>query len=406
MTTDLAELKTVWAADVYKGGKLAARLTRTRDGVEFGYLPEWLDGGGPPVAFTLPVTASVVLRPGGALPAFFTGLLPEGRRLGALRRQIKTSADDELSLLLAVGADAVGDVQVVPEGELPDQVPVRLEVQGGLDQISFRALLEELGIRAERTALPGVQDKVSAAMLNVPLARRGTRCILKLTPPEYPNLVANEFCFLRAAQAAGLDVVRAELVQDRDAVPGLLIQRFDRVPAADGPPTALAVEDACQLLDLPPADKYRVSAEQALGAVSGVCQAPLVASRTLLTQAVFSYLTGNGDAHAKNFSVLQQPSGEWAPSPAYDLPSTQPYGDSTTALTVAGRTSDLGSAHVFSLGTALGLPERASRRVLAQQVERVERWLPMLDDLPFDVGVRRQLIRVVQHRRSRLSGTA
>lgn len=318
MRSDLAEFVTVGSADVYKGGRLAARLTRTPGGVELGWLPQWLDRGGPPVAFGLPVTGAVVLRPGGALPAFFTGLLPEGRRLGARRRQIKTSADDELSLLLAVGADAVGDVQVVPEGELPDQVPVRLEVQRGVDQVSFRALLDELGIRAERTALPGIQNKVSAAMLNVPLSRSGTRYILKLTPPEYPHLVANEFCFLGAARAAGLDGVRAELVQDCEAVPGLLIPRFDRVTAADGRSTALAVEDACQLLGLPPAEKYRVSAEQALGAVAAVSQAPLAAARTMLTQAVFAYLTGNGDAHAKNVSVLQQPSGEWAPP----LPTT------------------------------------------------------------------------------------
>jgi len=38
--------------------------------------------------------------PAGALPSYFSGLLPEGRRLGALRRAVKTSADDELSLLL------------------------------------------------------------------------------------------------------------------------------------------------------------------------------------------------------------------------------------------------------------------------------------------------------------------
>lgn len=198
-------------------------------------------------------------------------------------------------------------------------------------------------------------------------------------------------------------MVRVELVHDRDGVPGLLVQRFDRVAAAEGPPTALAVEDAWQLFDLPPVDKYRVSAEQVLAAAATVCQSPLVAARMLLTQAVFAYLSGNGDAHAKNFSVLQQPSGEWVPSPAYDLPSTQPYGDNTTALTVAGRASELGSAHFLRLGSALGLPERAARRALAQQVERVERWLPLLDDLPFDVGVRRKLVRVVQHRRSRLA---
>ena len=34
--------------------------------------------------------------------SLFAGLLPEGRRLGALRRAVKTSADDDLTLLLAV----------------------------------------------------------------------------------------------------------------------------------------------------------------------------------------------------------------------------------------------------------------------------------------------------------------
>ena len=42
-------------------------------------------------------------------------------------------------------------------------------------------------------------------------------------------------------------------------------------------------------------------------------------------------LSANGDAHAKNFSVLQQPDGEWRVAPAYDVPTSQPYGDSTLA---------------------------------------------------------------------------
>jgi serine/threonine-protein kinase HipA len=157
------------------------------------------------------------------------------------------------------------------------------------------------------------------------------------------------------------------------------------------------------VLDLPPADKYRVSTESALAALAQVCQAPLAAARTLLAQCVFAYLTGNGDAHAKNFSVLQQSTGEWVPTPGYDVPSTQPYGDSTLALSVNGRTSDPANKDFLALGATLGLPERASRRVLAQQVERVEGWLPLLDDLPFDVGVRRKLARVVLHRRERLA---
>ena len=70
---------------------------------------------GAPVAHTLPVGTRLA-RPGRALPPFFTNLLPEGRRLAALQRAAKTSGDDDLTLLLATGADTVGDVAVVPHG--------------------------------------------------------------------------------------------------------------------------------------------------------------------------------------------------------------------------------------------------------------------------------------------------
>src|SRR5688500_4708402 len=98
---DLHGLRTVDRADVFKAGQRAATLTRTNDGIAFQYTDEWLDSGGRPIATTLPVQPEPLSRPGGAVPAYFAGLLPVGRRLGALRRAVKTSADDELSLLLA-----------------------------------------------------------------------------------------------------------------------------------------------------------------------------------------------------------------------------------------------------------------------------------------------------------------
>ena len=403
MTDDLTALRDVGAADIYKQGERAATLTRTTDGVVFAYLPWWVDNSRPRVATTLPVSTTDILRPGGGLPAYFAGLLPEGRRLGALRREVKTSADDELSLLLAVGADAIGDVQVVPEGTLPAQVLPRLNV-ADFTAVRFRDLMSELGIKAERTALPGVQDKVSAAMLNLPVTQHGLRFILKLTPPEYPHLVENEACFLQAARLSGLETASAVLVQDRDGQSGLLVQRFDRVPLGSGlPPRMLAVEDACQVLGRPPADKYLTGYEQTLGALAAVCQAPLPAARTLLAQLVFTYLSGNGDAHAKNFSVLQDPSGEWRPAPAYDLPSSQPYGDTTMALSLGGqRSGDYGGRDFVALGSALGLPEKATRKLVKDQAERVDAWLPLLEELPFDPGKVHKLGRVVSYRRDRL----
>lgn len=388
----------VVVADVWKGELRAARLERTPFGVRFAYEPDY---AGPPVATTLPLSDPAVVTPGSALPAYFTGLLPEGRRLGALRRSVKTSADDELSLLLAVGADAVGDVRVVPAGEPPGAVEprVRLDDPEGLD---FAALLRELDLRPDRIALPGVQDKASAAMIVVPAVGRGRHHLLKLDPPEFPGLSENEACLLGAARAAGLRASEAQLLRDRRGVPGLAVVRFDR-PTDGGLPARLAVEDGCQVLGRPPGDKYLVGYAPSFAALAAVCDARLLAVRTLLEHLVFAILTANGDAHAKNFSVLQQPDGEWRVSPAYDVPTSQPYGDSTLAMPVNGRRSDVGARDVQALAGELALPASATRRVLRQATERVELWLPLLDALPYDAGRRRKLRRVVEQRRARLS---
>ena len=399
---DLEQLRNVERADVFKSGARAAILTRTDGGVQFRYLPDWISAGNPPVATTLPVTGDPVLRPGGALPAYFTGLLPEGRRLGALRRAVKTSADDELTLLLAVGADAIGDVQVTPAGVTPAEVPAQVSLQQ-VGDITFADLLVDLGIRAQRSALPGVQDKTSAAMINLPIARAGERYILKLNPAEYPNLVENEAFFLEAARRSGLSVPPSELVYDAENRPGLLVRRFDRT-TVDGAMHLRAVEDGCQVLNRPPADKYLVGTDRTFAALAAVCDAATLAARDLVSQLVFAYLTGNGDAHAKNFSVLQEEDGEWRVSPTYDVPSSYPYGDTTMALSIGGRSGgDFGADDFVGLGGRLGVPERAVRRVLADLRERVDSWLVALDDLPFDPGRITKLRRVVEYRRRRLT---
>jgi serine/threonine-protein kinase HipA len=192
------------------------------------------------------------------------------------------------------------------------------------------------------------------------------------------------------------------VVIDRDGAAGLLIRRFDRI-TAEGQLRALAVEDGCQAADRPPADKYRLSTEQVFTALGVVCDAPLLARRQLIRQLAFAYLTGNGDAHAKNFSIRQDLSNEWQVSPAYDVPSSDPYGDTTMALSIAGRGgSDFGAKDFVALGQRLAVPERAVRRSLTELAERTDRWLGDLDRLPFDRGQITKLRRVINHRRQRL----
>lgn len=389
-------------ASVFKGGELAAHLTRTPAGVEFAYTRDWRAGGGPPVATTLPVTGEPLVSVGGAVPAFFAGLLPEGRRLTALRRAVKTSADDELSLLLAVGSDPVGDVQVVPEGAPPVRASARLAV-ADFGEVSFAELLAGYDIDIDRVALAGVQDKVSLAMLSVPVIGADSSYILKLDPPEYPHLVANEAFFLARSARSRIATVTARVVTDRDQRAGLVVTRFDRAHR-DGEVRAAAVEDGCQVLGMHPEAKYRLPAEKVLAALVSVCAAPRPAALEFLRQVVFSYLTGNGDAHAKNFSVLADDRGGWRSAPAYDLPSSYPYGDTTMALSVDGRRDgNLTGRRFLALGSALGLPDRAARRAVTETAAAVDGWIDELEQLPFDVGLVRKLERVILHRRDQLA---
>jgi serine/threonine-protein kinase HipA len=102
VTDDLRALKVVDTAVVYKKDLPAARLSRAEYGIEFRYLDSYLSGRHERVATSLPLSDRPIRTIAGAVPPFFAGLLPEGRRLSALRVAVKTSADDELGLLLAL----------------------------------------------------------------------------------------------------------------------------------------------------------------------------------------------------------------------------------------------------------------------------------------------------------------
>ena len=89
MTEDLGRLKFVRSADVYKAGALAGHLDRTDRGSGiFSYTPDYLGPGARAVATTLPLTEDAVEAPSGAVPSFFSGLLPEGPRLTILKNAV------------------------------------------------------------------------------------------------------------------------------------------------------------------------------------------------------------------------------------------------------------------------------------------------------------------------------
>lgn len=401
----MSDLLAVEAADVYKKDRLSGRLVRRADVVEFAYLDDYAAAGLPPVARTLSLGGGPVRAAGGAVPPFFAGLLPEGARLTALTRRLKTSADDMLGLLLAVGADTVGDVRVVAAGSPPEEPPP-LAAAERWEEADFAVLFaRSVGLdpaASDRVALPGVQVKVSAEVVSFPVARGGSRWILKLEPDGYPRLVENEAFFLSMAGEAGLRVPEFALVHDRRGRSGLLVRRFDRVERGGGV-LRLAQEDACQLLGRYPADKYRLSYQEVARAVVEESTVPIVDALELVVLIAFSYLIGNGDLHAKNVSVGETPAGDRRLTPAYDLLSTLAYvGDDPMALRLDGRDRSLTRRHFLEFGSRLGVRERA----LAHRIDRLRdvaaARVPRLPEIGLDGRVTGRLQRELAARRDAL----
>jgi serine/threonine-protein kinase HipA len=408
------DLVAVELADVYKADRLAGQLRRDGDDVEFSYDDRYLaDRDAPAVATTLPKVATPVRSSAGAVPAFFAGLLPEGARLQALTTAARTSTDDHLTLLLLVGADAIGDVQIVPAGESPSDPPTLLDpARADTDDFAAvfaRATSTDPG-QLDRIALPGVQIKVSASMMSTPLRTTSGPAIFKLNPADRPSLVENEYFFMKMADGCGIPSATCHLLRDRAGQPGLLVERFDRVVVARKTLRRLAQEDACQVLGRYPAAKYRLSLEEVGVALGNAVEAgngsgPL-ALRRVIEIAAFSYLIGNGDMHGKNLSVRQAPSALWEVTPAYDLMSTQPYlgWRDPMALPMYGRANRLSRRWWLDAAVRLGLPERAIARALDRIVALSGPWLDRLPEIGLDERATTRLRDLISARRDELAG--
>lgn len=384
----------VQSADVYKAGNLVGSLERIDGEIEFRYAERYLDPIRDRVAWTLPVGSKLGGVRAGAVPAFFAGLLPEGERLAELSRSLRTAVKDDLSLLLAVGADTPGDVQILPADADPVAAPA-LADEETIGELEFKLL----AARVDRHALPGVQCKASAERSVATRNGCGSRSLLKLPQASYPNLIENESAHLAAARMLKIPVAASALVRDASGIQGLLVSRFDRI-SLGGVWHRLAFEDATQVLGLEPSAKYDVDAVAVVEALAGVVGAPMVAVRNLYLQFLFAWLTGNSDLHGKNLGVLRDCDGRWGVAPMYDIPCTLIYGDDSMALPICGRVEGLRARHWSEFAVEIGLSAKAAasaQRVALRAAGSVD-----VECLPFAGSPKNRTIRELKARRAEL----
>jgi serine/threonine-protein kinase HipA len=188
-----------------------------------------------------------------------------------------------------------------------------------------------------------VRDEEASTVLGATKERlsqsyRGATHIVKFWEQnEYPQLAANEYFCLRAAERSGLDVPPHRLAEDAMA---LVIDRFDLRP--DG--TYRGFEDFCVLNARRTDEKYRGSYETSVMkrfhqfANSTQVLADL---EKLFTLIVLNCALRNGDAHLKNFGIVYDDvRGEARLAPVFDLVTTSVYmPKDCMALTLNGTTA-------------------------------------------------------------------
>jgi serine/threonine-protein kinase HipA len=179
-----------------------------------------------------------------------------------------------------------------------------------------------------RNAISGVQEKFSIIQKKNKLrltteGERGTH-ILKPIPSQAKNIdqmPANEHLTMQIArQVYGIETAENALIFFGNGEPAYITKRFDF--RDDG--SKWAVDDFASLTGKTPQThgkdyKYQGNYLELFEIMKHYLPAYKLEALKLYKLLLFNYLFSNGDAHLKNFSVIETALGDFKLSPAYDL---------------------------------------------------------------------------------------
>jgi serine/threonine-protein kinase HipA len=205
-------------------------------------------------------------------------------------------------------------------------------------------------------SISGVQEKMSLLLSKNKLrltdeGEQGTY-ILKPIPRDLKKVdqvPANEHVTMQiAAQVYGINTAKNGMIFFKNGSPAYITRRFD--VKADG--TKWGKEDFATLSgrtkDNAGADfKYSYSYEEAAALIRQFVPAWRIEIEKYFVLVVFNYLFLNGDAHLKNFSLLESESGDYFLSPAYDLINTRLHVDDTDFALDRGLFADDFASEIF-----------------------------------------------------------
>lgn len=332
------------------GERIGTLFSAGDNDYRFAYDPDLVDEIGPGqglLSNSLPVRREPFSAE--TTRAYIEGLLPEGPRRRRIGKELEIDHVDGYQAIAELGQDCPGAVAFLPDGEEierrdPEQIQWLEEDElAELLRAPPPAYFGEDGGRRMRATLPGVRHKLSLVRdeendrWGWPEAGVPSTHVIKPDTGEYPEYIANEMFCMSIFRQAGLRVAKAS-VEEIAGRKCIVSPRYDRV--GEFPKVRrVHAETFVQALGISPGGEEGTEEGEApdFAEASGLLQAVGRADDVvnLLTAAFCNYIVGNGDAHGRNFnlvnyeraSVGEDPGDEWWLAPLTDVSSTAVYDD-------------------------------------------------------------------------------
>ncbi|WP_435139108.1 type II toxin-antitoxin system HipA family toxin [Formosa sp. A9] len=242
-------------------------------------------------------------------------------------------------------------------------------------------------------SISGVQEKFSVVLdknvIRLTKENEQGTYILKPIPNVGKNpdqMPANEHLTMQiASQVFGIETASNALMFFKNGEPVYLTKRFDVKENGE----KLAQEDFASLAGRTPQThtenyKYLGNYLELFQILKTNVPAYQIEAIKLFRLILFNYLVSNGDAHFKNFSLIETPLGDFKLSPAYDLLNSRIHiDDRDFALEDGLLPSNLNSGKVkeqfFKLGELSGIADKQILKVFESMTSHQDKVLKLIE---------------------------
>lgn len=268
----------------------------------------------------------------------------------------------------------------------------------------------------KRISISGVQEKFSMLLeknkLRLIEAGEQGQYILKPIPNVGKNgsqMPANEHVTMQIArQVFGMETAENALIFFKNGTPAYITKRFD-VKDNGG---KWAQEDFASLAERTPQThgedfKYIGNYLELFKILKKYVPAYVVESIKLFKLILFNYLFSNGDAHFKNFSLIETPLGDFKLSPAYDLLNSRLHiDDSDFALEEGLLSPNLAQGKIteqfYVLGEQAGISKMQVAKVFKDLTSKSDAVITLIEASFLDEKTKQNYTQAYQTRLNKL----